>query len=150
MKIINKKAYHNYEIIQEYEVGIKLHGNEYKSVLEGRIKLDTAYVRMKNGEAYLLNAEIFKYKYCGDLEYDRTRERKLLLHKKEIIKMETKLLSQTGLTVIAISCYTKGKYVKFCIALAKGRTDVGKRKREKDRSIKRREEQETKKYIHKK
>lgn len=147
MKVINKTWYRNYEAVEELEAGIVLTGAEAKSTFDGRIKLEAAHVKISNGEAWLHNAEIFKYQYDGSQEYDAGRRRKLLLNRKEIIRWETKIHSQPGLTIVPVSCYTKGRKIKMKLALVRGRKETEKRRLEKGKEIQRKQEQELKNYI---
>jgi len=134
LKIINKKARYNYEFLEKMEAGIVLTGAEVKSVKKGRIRLDEAFVRIDpNGEVWLTNAHIHPYEFADNRNYQPTRSRKLLLHKKEILSL-TKKMEGSNLTTVPISCYTKQGVVKLELALAKG-----KKKWEKKEKIKRRD-----------
>ena len=125
---VNKKARFDYEILTEYEAGIVLSGQEVKAVRDKQISLKGSYVTIdKNQEVFLVNASISAYKYAYKADdYDPTRTRKLLLNKKEIISIQSKL-QQTGLTLLALSFYTKNKQIKVKIALAKGKKKHDKR-----------------------
>lgn len=147
MKIINRKFRRDYLEIEKYEVGIALTGAEVKSVRAGRMKLEDSFVKILGSEVYLLNAEIPIYEYARPQGYDLRRTRKLLLHKKEIIRLKTKLSSHSGLTIVPISCYNKDGLIKLSIALAKGRKGLEKKKLEKKRDIQRQEEREAKEYL---
>lgn len=147
MKIFNKYFRRSYEKFETFEAGIELTGSEVKSILEKRIKLEGSYVKVIGREAFLVNASIYKYKYNSDEEYDEKRKRRLLLKKKELIKIKTKLQSSPGLTVIPLSCYNKGRYIKLEIALARGRKDTEKRRLEKHKKIKRAQERELKEHL---
>ncbi len=149
MKIVNRNWSRNYEALEEYEAGVSLTGSETKSLYEGRAKLDGAYVRIKEGQAWLRNMEIYRYKYNGSGEYDPMRPRRLLLHKRELLRWETKMAGEPRLTIIPISCYTKGRTIKLTIALARGRTDTKKRKLEKAAKVQRSQEQMAKEYMKK-
>lgn len=146
MKIINRKFQRNYQEIERFEAGIVLTGSEVKSIRAGRMRLDEAFVKIIGSEAYLVNAEIAVYDYARPREYEPKRSRKLLLHKKELLRIRTKLAASAGLTVAPVSCYNKDGYIKLEVALAKGRKDLEKRKLEKARDIKRREQKEIKEY----
>lgn len=146
MKIVNKTWSRNYEALEEYEAGVVLTGAETKSLYGGRAKLETAYVRIKDGQAWLKNMEIFKYAFDGSREYNPTRSRRLLLNKRELLRWETKMASEPRLTVIPLNCYTKGRHIKLTIALVRGRTDTQKRKLEKEKKIKRSQERMMKEY----
>ena len=138
----NKKIFHDYEILDKYEAGIVLSGQEVKSVRNGQMSLKGAYVTIdKNQEIYLTNATIPPYKMAGPLpNYDMTRSRKLLLNKKEIANLSGKT-QQSGLTIVPISVYTKGKRIKIEIGLAKGKKKYDKREDIKKRDQKRQDKQ---------
>ena len=146
MKIINRKFHRDYREIQKYEAGIVLTGAEVKSIRSGRLRIDDAFVRIIGSEAYLINAEIPIYEFARNSAYESKRSRKLLLHKRELLKLKVKMASG-GLTLAPVSCYNKGPHIKLEIALVKGRKDIEKRKVEKQRDIKIREEREVKEYI---
>ena len=133
MKIFNRKFRRDYQEIEKYEVGISLTGPEVKSVRAGRIRLEDSFVKILGSEAYLINAEISVYEYARPQGYDSRRTRKLLLHKREIIRLKTKLSSAGGLTIAPVSCYNKDSLIKLEIALAKGRKGLEKKKLEKKR-----------------
>ena len=133
MRVVNRRAKRDYQILEKYEAGIVLTGPEVKSVKGGRIRLEESFVRIKDNEAFLVNAEIPFYLPAGKRDYDPRRERKLLLHKKEILNLALKT-AHSSLTIVPISCYTKHGLVKLTIALARG-----KRKWEKKEAIKRRD-----------
>lgn len=146
MKIINKKFYRDYEEIESYEAGIVLTGGEVKSIKSGGLRLEDSYVKILSDGFYLINANIPKYKFDNNKNYNPTRSRKLLLKKKEILRIAVKMKS-AGLTIAPKSCYNKGDLLKLEIALVRGRKDRDKRKLEKERDIKRDEERELKEYI---
>jgi len=146
MKIVNRKFHRNYREIQKYEAGIVLTGAEVKSIRSGRLRIDDAFVRIVGSEAYLINADIPIYEYARNDTYESKRTRKLLLHKKELLKLKVKMAS-AGLTLAPVSCYNKGPLIKIEVALVKGRKDIEKRKLEKRRDIKIREEREIKEYV---
>ena len=146
MKIINRKFHRNYREIEKYEAGIVLTGAEVKSIRSGGLRIDDAFVRIMGSEVYLINADIPIYKFARNDTYESKRSRKLLLHKKELLKLKVKMASG-GLTLAPVSCYNKGPLIKLEIALVKGRKDIEKRKIEKKRDIKIREEREAKEYV---
>jgi len=147
MKIINRKFNRDYKEIESLEAGISLIGSEVKSIRLGRLKLDDSFVRiMEDGNAYLINAEIPIYQFARNQNYDPKRRRKLLLHKKELIRLRTKIHS-AGLTLAPKSCYNKGPLIKLEIALVRGRKDIEKRKLERERDIKRNEKREAKEFM---
>lgn len=134
MKIINKKAAYEYELTDRFEAGVALTGAEVKSVREGHASLEGAFVRIMGSEAYLINAQIFPYIYARPEGYDPKRTRKLLLHKRELISLKSRI-DGANLTLVPVSWYTKGPLVKLEIALARGKKQYEKREK------KRREEQ---------
>ena len=136
MRITNKRVLHDFTILETYEAGINLTGAEVKSVKGGRMSLDGAFVKIIGSEIYLVNAQIFPYPYARPEGYDPKRSRKLLLHKKEIIALKTKLAS-SGLTLVPLECYNKRGLVKLKIGLAKGRREYEKREKIKKRDTER-------------
>jgi SsrA-binding protein len=149
MKVENRTFYRNFEELATYEAGIVLSGGEVKSVLQEGIKLEASFVKIVDNEAYVFNMEIPAYKFIRQEGYEPTRKRKLLLHKKEIIRILTKLQGAGKLTVIPIACYTKGRKIKLSIALAKSRGEIGQKRLEKARDIKRDQKKEIKEYLKK-
>ena len=147
MKIFNRKFRRDYQEIEKYEVGVALTGAEVKSVRDGRIKLEDSFVKILGSEVYLVNAEISIYEFARPQGYDLRRTRKLLLHKREIIRLKTKLSSAGGLTIVPVSCYNKSGLIKLEIALAKGRKGMEKKKLEKRRDIQREQEREAKEFL---
>jgi SsrA-binding protein len=147
MKVINRKFNREYQEIEKFEVGIALTGAEVKSIRDGRIKLDDAYVKVLDSEAYLINAPISVYEYARPQGYDEKRTRKLLLHKKEILRLKVKMQTAAGLTVAPVSCYNKHGLIKLEIALVKPRREIGKKKYEKQQKIQRIQEREAKEYM---
>jgi SsrA-binding protein len=147
MKIINRKFRRDYAEVETYEAGISLLGGEVKSIKAGRMKLDDAFVRiMEDGSAYLINAEIQPYAFANAKGYDLRRTRKLLLHKRELTRIRTKMAS-AGLTLAPKSCYNKGPLIKLEIALAKGRGNIGKKKLVKERDVALEEKRQAKEYM---
>lgn len=136
MKIINKKAAFDYSIIDRYEAGVALMGSEVKSLRDGRATLDGSFVKLIGTEAYLIGGHIFPYPFSRQENYDPKRTRKLLLHKKELIKLKHRI-DADGLTLIPVSWYTKGPRIKLEIALAKGKKQYEKREIIKKRDDKR-------------
>ena len=126
MKITNKRAFFDYEITDKIEAGIALVGAEVKSLRLGHATLDGSFVRILEGEAYLVNAQIFPYAYATPLGYDPKRSRKLLLHRKELISVQSKI-DGANLTLIPISWYTKGPLVKLEVGIARGKKQYEKR-----------------------
>jgi SsrA-binding protein len=129
----NRKAFHNYHIGDSYEAGIALTGSEIKSLRSGRVSLGDAYVRPEHGELWLYNAHIARYEASSYLSHEPKRPRKLLLHRKEIDNLTSKV-SEKGLTLVPTRLYIKGNIAKVEIALGKGKRLYDKRE-----SISRRE-----------
>ncbi|MEA3421504.1 MAG: SsrA-binding protein SmpB [Acidobacteriota bacterium] len=137
MRIIakNKKAFFNYEILEKYEAGISLLGSEVKSIREGRISLKESYAEIKRGEIFLINCHINPYEAANRFNHDPLRERKLLLHRREIKRLTGKV-KEKGLALIPTKVFIsdQGK-VKVEISLGKGKKAYQKREiiRERDR-----------------
>jgi len=136
MKLINHKASFEYEIIERIEAGLALHGNEVKSLRDKRAKLEGAFVKIIGGEAVLVNAEIYPYQFDSNQTYDSKRTRKLLLHKREIVKLESKLKGG-ALTLIPLSWYTMGHNWKLEIGLCRGKKQYEKREKIKKEDVRR-------------
>ena len=136
----NKKARHDYTIVDTIEAGLVLTGTEIKSVRAARINLKDGYVQIKKGEAWLVNVHIAPYEEGNIWNQDPTRTRKLLLHKKQIAKLEGEVKG-TGMTLVPLKVYIKDGFAKVLIGLAKGKHDYDKResikRREQDRDLKR-------------
>lgn len=141
MKIVNRKALHNYHILEHLEAGIALTGAEVKSIRTGRIDLGESYVRVLNGEAYLVNANIPRYQQASPKEYDATKSRKLLLHRDQINSLIGKTQGQ-GATLVPVSLYEKNNKFKVEVGLAKSKKEFDKREAIKERDHIRRVEQE--------
>jgi len=134
MKITNKRAFYNYEILESLETGIYLNGAEVKSVKGGRMSLEGSFVKIIGSEVYLVNAEIYAYPYARPEGYEARRTRKLLLHKKEILSLKTKMKSEK-LTIVPLECYNSHGWVKMKIGLAKGKKEYEKREKIKRRDM---------------
>ena len=134
----NRKAYHNYLIQDSVEAGISLTGTEIKSIRAGRVSLGDAYVRPEAGELWLLNAHIARYEAGSYLSHEPTRPRKLLLHRKQIDSLNSKVLEK-GFTLVPLKLYIKDSSAKVEVALAKGKKLYDKResiiRRESEREI---------------
>lgn len=141
MKIVNRRAYHDYHLLEKFEAGIELTGPEVKSIKSGRMSLENSFVQIKDEEAFLLNAHIPPYEFAHQRNYDPTRTRRLLLHKKEIISLQVKM-RQKRLTIIPLSCYTKAGWIKVEIGLAKGKKKYEKKEAIKKRDLEREIERE--------
>jgi SsrA-binding protein len=138
---INKKAKHDYEIIDTFEAGLVLLGHEVKSVRGGGLSLQGAYAAVRGGEAWLIGAHIRRYSPAGRLEgYDPERTRKLLLRRRELQRLIGKL-QEKRLTLVPISVYTRGSKIKVELGLARGKKQYEKRealrKRDLDRELRR-------------
>ena len=141
----NKKAWHEYFILEEYETGIELVGTEVKSIRKGSVNLKDSYVDVKNGEAFIIGMHVSPYENGNIFNRDPLLVRKLLLHKKEIFKLMGKL-TEEGLTIVPLEIYLKDKWVKLKIALAKGKKLYDKRDADAERSAKRNIERTLKSY----
>ncbi|MCS4488683.1 SsrA-binding protein SmpB [Streptococcus sciuri] len=134
----NKKARHDYIIVDTVEAGLVLTGTEIKSIRSARITLKDGYAQIKNGEAWLINVYITPYDQGNIWNQDPDRTRKLLLKKREIAKLEDELKG-TGMTLVPLKVYIKNGFAKVLIGLAKGKHDYDKRetikRREQDRNI---------------
>ncbi len=126
MDIVNKKAFYNYSIGERLEAGVKLNGPEVKSVKGGRMNLTGSYVKIIGSEAYLVNASIPLYPYARVENYNPSRSRKLLLHKKELLSIKSKM-EQVGLTIVPLKCYTKHGFLKLELGFGKGKKKWEKR-----------------------
>ena len=122
----NRRAYRNYHVQDSVEAGIVLTGTEIKSIRAGRVNLADAYVRPEAGELWLLNAHIARYDAGSYLSHEPTRPRKLLLHRKEINALTSKILER-GLTLVPLRLYIKDSLAKVEVALAKGKKLYDKR-----------------------
>ena len=132
----NKKAYHDYFVLQKFEAGIALTGTEVKSLRDGKAQLKDSYVNFEGGEAFLFGAHISPYTHGNRENHDPERRRKLLLHKTEIEKLRTQIVEK-GLTIVPLRLYFKHGRVKAEIAVVRGKKLYDKRaterKREADR-----------------
>ncbi|MFH1012520.1 MAG: SsrA-binding protein SmpB [Candidatus Peregrinibacteria bacterium] len=147
MKIIhkNKKAYFDYEVLEELTAGIMLTGSEIKSIRAGNVNLKSAYVSIQNGEAFLQQSQIAQYAYDSSPNYDPFRTRKLLLSKREIEWLAGKLNTQ-GVTIAALAVGLKGPYAKIVIGLVRGKKKHDKRQLIKERHMEREAERAMKKF----
>ncbi len=132
IEITNRKANFDYEIIETYETGIVLKGTEIKSIREGKVNLKDSYAVIKNNELFLLNTHISEYKHGNIFNHDETRTRKLLMHKKEILKLDNKVKLE-GYTLVPLKLYFKKNKVKILLGLAKGKKEYDKRETIKER-----------------
>lgn len=146
MKIVNKKASFNYEILESLEAGVILTGSEVKSIKTGRLNLGDAYVKVINNELWLVNADIPKYKYTSDKNYDNARSRKLLVNHAQLERLQSKI-KQGNLTLVPLSVYTVHGLIKIEVGLARGKKYHEKREKEKERDMDRDLQYESKKYM---
>lgn len=135
--IFNKKARHDYEIISSFEVGIVLTGAEVKSIRAGEVQLKESYVRVKGSECFLIGCHVSPYKFASEESYSPTQDRKLLLHKREILKLNRQIM-QKGLTVVPLKMYfnVRGK-CKLEIGVGRGKKLHDKRRSIKEKEVKR-------------
>ncbi len=136
MEILNRKARHDYFIENEYECGIVLKGTEIKSIRDGSCNIGDSYGHIKKGELFILNMFIGVYKEGNIFNHDETRTRKLLMHKREIIKLSNKVKLE-GYTLIPLKVYFKDNKAKVLLGLCKGKKDFDKRESLKEKDIKR-------------
>jgi SsrA-binding protein len=132
----NRAAFHNYHISTKYEAGAALTGTEVKSVLEGRIQLKDSYVGVREGEAWLFNAHISPYSHGNRANHDPLRTRKLLLHRREIDKLEQSAATE-GMTLVITRVYVRKSKIKFEVGIAKGKKLYDKRETEMRRIVER-------------
>lgn len=142
MKLIaqNKKAHHDYFLDDKYECGIVLKGTEIKSVRAGKVNIKDSYCLIRNEEMVIMNMHISKYDHGNTFNHDETRSRKLLLHKKQIRKIQNKV-NQGGLTIVPIKVYLEKGLCKVEISLGKGKKNYDKRQSLKEKDSNRRLQQ---------
>jgi SsrA-binding protein len=134
----NRKAFHDYHLLETFEAGLVLLGTEVKAIREGRVNLRDSFARLEGGEVFLYNVNISPYSHRGYADHEPLRRRKLLLHREEIRKLIGKTVEK-GMTLVPTRLYFKNGRVKVSVALAKGKKEYDKRE-----TIKRREtERET-------
>ena len=134
MEINNKKAYFNYYVEKEVESGIVLTGTEIKAIRKGSANIKDAYIRIKNNEVFIINMYIAKYEAGEFFNHDETRERKLLLHKKEISKLKSDV-SVSGYTLIPLKIYLNRNKAKVLIGICKGKKLYDKRRSLKEKEL---------------
>jgi len=130
----NRKAYHDYHVLDTWEAGVALLGTEVKAIREGRVNLRDSYARVENGEVWLLNVHISPYSHTGYAHHDERRQRKLLLHRHEIQKLAGRV-HEKGLTLVPLQLYLKRGRVKVALALVKGKQAHDKRETIRRREI---------------
>jgi SsrA-binding protein len=136
VEVKNRKAYFDYFILKEIECGIVLTGTEIKSIRKGSVNLRDTYARIKNNEVFVVNMFVGKYDEGNQFNHDERRQRKLLLHKKEIIKLSQEIKEQ-GLTLVPLKLYFKDNHAKLLIGLCKGKKLYDKRETIKKRDLER-------------
>ena len=132
----NRKAFHEYHILETFEAGVQLRGSEVKSIREGKASLKQGYILIRKGEAWLKGSHIASYSHTGSEGHEPVRDRKLLLHKKEIQRIGSKL-AEKGLTAVPTKLYFKGGLIKLEFGLAKGKKLYDKRETKKKRDVER-------------
>ena len=142
----NRHAFHEYYVLDKYEAGIALKGTEVKSVLSGRIQLKDSYVSVRDGEVWVLNAHISPYSHGNRENHEPLRTRKLLLHKREISKLE-KETTVKGMTLVITRIYVKNGRIKFEVGVAKGKKLYDKRETEMKRTVDKETRQELKEKL---
>ncbi|WP_283650621.1 SsrA-binding protein SmpB [Dubosiella newyorkensis] len=133
---LNKKARHDYELFDTFEAGLELKGTEIKSIRHGKVQLKDSYISIRDGQAYIKEMHISLYEFGNRFNHEQTRDRRLLLHKNEILKLEqaTKI---KGYTIVPVRIYLSHGLAKLEIALAKGKNLHDKRQSEKEKDAKR-------------
>ena len=134
MEIVNRQASHNYFITDTIETGIVLTGTEIKSIRNGKCNIKDSYAIIKNNEVYLLNTHISPYEKGNIFNHDETRTRKLLLHKKEILKLNNKVTLE-GYTLIPLKIYFKNGLAKVSLGVCKGKHTYDKKESLKEKDI---------------
>ena len=144
--LTNRQAFHEYHILDKYEAGAALVGTEVKSIMEGRIQLKDSYVQVKDGEVWLLNAHISPYSHGNKQNHDPLRTRKLLLHRREIEKLERETTVK-GMTLVVTAIYWKNGRIKFEIGTAKGKKLYDKRETEMRKTVEKETRQQLKERL---
>ena len=142
----NRQAYHEYIILDKFEAGTVLVGTEVKSIMTGRIQLKDSYVSIKDGEVWLFNAHISPYSHGNKQNHDPLRSRKLLLHRKEISKLEKKT-TQKGMTLVVTRIYWKNGRIKLEVGVAKGKKLYDKRETEMKKAVEKDTQQQLKEKL---
>lgn len=137
---LNRQAAHFYHFLDKFEAGMELQGTEVKSIREGKVNLKDSYAVIKAGQAWLINCHVSAYASGSYLNHDPLRERRLLLHRKEIDKLMSRT-QEKGLTLVPTRLYPRGNRIKCELALAKGKKVYDRRETERRRTIQRETEQ---------
>lgn len=132
----NRKAFHDYHILDTWEAGVVLLGTEVKSIREGRVNLRDSFARLEKGEVWLYNVNISSYSHRGYADHEPLRQRKLLMHRDEIRKLIGKT-TEKGMTLVPLRLYFKNGRIKVALGLAKGKKDYDKRETIKRREVER-------------
>jgi SsrA-binding protein len=138
MEVLNRKANHEYFIKDTYEAGIELFGTEIKSIRKGNVNINDSYARVKNNEIFVINMYIAKYEEGNIFNHDERRERKLLLHKNEILKIAHNI-ETNRYTLVPLKLYFKGNKVKIELGICQGKKLYDKRESLKEKDLKRKE-----------
>jgi len=132
----NRKAFHDYHLLETFEAGVALLGTEVKAIREGRVNLRDSFARVDNGEVFLYNVNISPYSHRGYVDHEPMRRRKLLLHRDEIRKLVGKTVEK-GMTLVPVRMYFKNGRVKVAVSLARGKKEYDKRETIKRREVER-------------
>ena len=132
----NRKALHDYHVLETWEAGVALLGTEVKAIREGRVNLRDSFARVDNGEIWLMNVHVSPYSHTGYAHHDERRQRKLLLHRHEIRKLVGQV-NQKGLTLVPLQLYFKNGRVKVALALVRGKQAHDKRETIRRRDVER-------------
>ena len=132
----NKKAYHDYFVLDTLEVGLVLTGTEIKSIRDGKVSINDCYIEAKNGSLKIINMHISPYKMGNIFNHNEIRDRVLLAHKKEIVRLETKVKLES-ITIVPLELYLKKGKAKLSIAVCKGKKNYDKRESLKEKDIRR-------------
>ncbi|MFC1550263.1 SsrA-binding protein SmpB [Candidatus Neomarinimicrobiota bacterium] len=141
----NRKAFHEYHIIEKFEAGVELLGSEVKSLREGKANLKESYVTFRNSDAFVVGMHVSAYSHTGFTGHEPLRARRLLMHSRQLLKLKSQL-AERGLTLIPLRLYFKNSWAKLEIGLAKGKKHYDKKESIKQRDIKRDTEREMEKY----
>ncbi len=146
----NKKAFHDYEILDKLEAGIALVGSEVKSIRAGRVSLKDSFVEVHDGEAFLLRCHVSPYEQAGVFNHEPERKRKLLLHSREIHRLDQKV-KERGFSIVPLQLFFNDKgRIKVEIALVRGRREYEKKQKLKERDIRREMDREVQRFRNKK
>src|SRR5215216_7786787 len=130
----NRKAFHDYHVLDTWEAGVALLGTEVKAIREGRVNLRDSYARLEKGEVWLMNVHISPYSHSGYAGHEERRQRKLLMHREEIRKLTGRVVEK-GLTLVPLQMYFKGGRIKVALALVKGKQAHDKRETIRKREV---------------